>query len=303
MKVAFAGSPASAVPVLQYLAQHQELVAVLTKPDAPVGRKKIVTPNPVAVAAESLGLPLIKTNRPTIREVAELKSLGAEVVIVVAFGALIPEEVLTYGPKFINIHFSLLPELRGAAPVQTAILGGLPETGITVFELDKGMDTGPILIQKRLKLAGTETTLSLLDDLTQLSLVALGEIFAEWPQAIPQRGNPTHAPKLHKKDGEVSPEDSIVEIDKKLRALSHEPGVFIQTNLGAIRILEARLAQANNCGSNGHLLMFENRNGDILLCAGSSGPTLSLLRLQPPGKQSMHAEDWWRGVRSELTIE
>lgn len=291
------------LPVLEYLAEKEQLVAVLTKPDAPVGRKRITTPNPVAIAAESLGVPVLKSSRPSKKEVERLQELGAEVVVVVAYGAILSEEVLNLGPKFINIHFSLLPQLRGAAPVQAAILAGLPETGITIFEIDKGLDTGPILTQRHRQLAGNETSESLLEELTLLSLDALAEVFDHWPTPIPQVGTQTYAPKLSKADGQISSRDPIPVIDKKLRALGREPGVFLQTSLGLLRIIEGELVSQNSCAQAAHELNFERSEGQIFLCRGVSDARLRMIRIQPTGKQSMRVEDWWRGLKSGVTIE
>ena len=152
MKLIFAGTPANAANTLQALLQGDaglfEVVAVLTRPDAPLGRKRVLTPSPVAAVAEAAGIPVIKTKKIDAATIEELRRFDADLGVIVAYGALLGAEALQVPAKgWINIHYSLLPQWRGAAPVQNALLHGDKTTGVTVFQLDEGMDTGPVWLK------------------------------------------------------------------------------------------------------------------------------------------------------------
>lgn len=303
MKIAFAGSPHSAIAVLESLAQHHEVVAVLTKEDAPVGRRRILTPSAVAVAAEQFGLPVLKRNRPTGEDAAWIRAQGAEVCVVVAYGALLRPEVLNLGPRFINLHFSLLPKFRGAAPVQRAILAGELETGISIFEIDAGLDTGPLLSQVRVGLEGTETTATLLHELTELAIPELLRVLESPMATYPQAGVPSLAPKVTKLDGRIFPADCVLAAHTKFRALSEEPGVWLETTAGVLSLIEIELAEhpewVNNSGPKP--LAFVQRSKQLFLTDGSE-TAIRLATVRPAGKQRMAAMDWWRGLREVAEI-
>lgn len=298
MKIAFAGSPKSAVQVLDALQGKHEIVSVLTKEDAPVGRKRIITQSDVAVAAQRLGLPLLKRNNPTPDDLEWLRSTGAEICVVVAYGALLSPEVLAGGIKFINVHFSLLPKYRGAAPVQAAILHGDTNTGITVFEIDQGMDTGPVLSQATIKLDGDETTELLLQKLTAIAIPQVHEVLENYPESRPQLGMPSYAPKLSRSDGQINSSDSIEIAFRKIRALILEPGVWLETSLGVLAVIDASLVDSpiDLEEISTHNLRLQESNGHVFL-RNNEGLALEVHKLQPAGKQAMASIDWWRGVR------
>lgn len=304
MKIAFAGSPAPAAEILLSLAKNHQVVAVLTKEDAPIGRKRLMTASAVATAADSLRIPILKTNRPEANDVDWLVDQGAELVVVVAYGALLTKDVLAQGLKFINLHYSLLPKYRGAAPVQAAILNGDPETGVTVFEIDQGMDTGPILAQERYPLNGDESTEDLIHELGKLAIPLLEGVLSEYPLATPQSGPASLAPKLSRSDGRVQRGDSILKIWKMVRALSKEPGVWMETSLGKLGIIDALepVHAPTELASGSTETTFQMSNGRLFL-TDASGFAIPLAVVQPEGRSRMTAIDWWRGLREAPRID
>ena len=178
MKIVFAGTPANAAQTLRALANTAfEVVAVLTRTDAPVGRKRVLTPSAVAVVAAELGLPIIKANRVDESVRLQIQATGAELGVIVAYGALLDQAALDVLDKgWVNLHYSLLPKWRGAAPVQRAIMAGDRETGVTLFQLDKGMDTGPVHLQIPTVIEPDENTAELLPRLTNLGISGLAEL-------------------------------------------------------------------------------------------------------------------------------
>jgi methionyl-tRNA formyltransferase len=182
LRIVFAGTTENAVDVLRYLTEvaKHEIVGVLTREDALVGRKQTLTPSPVAQYAESKGLIVLRANRVTESVNEQLSKLDAELGVVVAYGALLKRTTLDLARHgWINIHYSLLPKLRGAAPVQRALINGHREIGVTVFQLDEGMDTGPIHAQLETVIEPTENAGELLGRLTTLAVTMLDEVLAK----------------------------------------------------------------------------------------------------------------------------
>jgi methionyl-tRNA formyltransferase len=298
MKIAFAGSPESAVIVLESLAKQHEVVAVLTKEDAPVGRKRILTPSAIATFAEDLGLTIYKRNQPTVEDAVRIRELGAEICIVVAYGALLRQDLLDQGPRFINLHFSLLPKFRGAAPVQRTILAGEKLSGISIFEIDAGLDTGPLLTQIPVELDGTETTPGLLKRLTEIAIPELMRVIEQAPIPVPQVGTPSYAPKVSKSDGRLNVQDGLAYAATKFRALAEEPGVWLETKQGNLSLIEVNLDRLPSLsGLKGPIgWSFVQHMNHIYLTDGSE-LGLRISRIQPAGKPKMSAMDWWRGLR------
>ncbi|HLP22910.1 MAG TPA: methionyl-tRNA formyltransferase, partial [Microbacteriaceae bacterium] len=231
MRIVFAGTPAVAVPTLEALnrAGH-EIVLVLTREDAPRGRKRILTPSEVAVAATDMGLPLLKANVVTDEVVAAVRDARVDLGVVVAFGAIFrPPMLAAPNAGWMNLHFSLLPRWRGAAPVPHALLAGEP-LGVSVFQLDTGVDSGPLWRSEALEVDPLASASDVLSDFAvrgaEVVLQAISAADAgESPR--PQVGTPSHAPKLAAIDGELRPSDGIAAVFRRFRAMTSEPGAYL----------------------------------------------------------------------------
>jgi methionyl-tRNA formyltransferase len=309
LKIVFAGTPANAAQTLRALANSAfEVVAVLTRPDAPIGRKKILTPSAVAEVAQELGIPTIKANcvDESVRE--QLAATGADLGIIVAYGALLDQAALDVLPKgWINLHYSLLPKWRGAAPVQRSLMAGDRETGVTLFQLDKGMDTGPIHLQIPTVIEPGETTADLLPRLTELGITGLAELLPRVAAELsaPQAQDPAllatlpTANKLSRDDARIDWLRNAVEIENQVRALNPEPMAWTTLEAEAFRIIEARALGATDWQSlagetseAGTVILDKNR---VLVCCGQ-GSLLELKTVQPAGKKPMQSGDWARGL-------
>lgn len=309
MKIVFAGTPANAAQTLRALANSAfEVAAVLTRTDAPVGRKRVLTPSAVAQEAELLGLPIIKANKidETVR--GQIRATGAELGIIVAYGALLDQDALDCLSKgWVNLHFSLLPKWRGAAPVQRAIMAGDRETGVTLFQLDRGMDTGPVHLQIPTVIEPGETTADLLPRLTQLGISGLAELLpriaADLAVATPQDANllatlPT-ADKLTRDDARIDWRRNAVELENQIRGLNPEPMAWTTLESEAFRVIEARALGATDwqtlAGEASEPGMLSVSADKVLVCCGQ-GSLLELKTVQPAGKKPMPAGDWARGL-------
>ncbi len=295
LRIVFAGSPAAAVPSLRaLLAGPHEVVAVVTREDAPLGRKRVLTPTPVAQLAEEAGIPVIKANRLASVE-AELLGLQADLGVVVAYGGLIREPVLS-APRhgWINLHFSLLPRWRGAAPVQRAIMAGDPETGTAVFRLVAELDAGPVFAMESVPIGRVQTAGHLLESLSesgaqQLSRV-VDDIAAGTAVAVDQVGESTAAPKLTLEDGRIDWADPAVRVDARLRGVTPEPGATTTLDGERFKVLAAAIAHGAASLAPGAVVQ---RGRSILV--GTADDPLELITVQPAGKKPMPAADWWRG--------
>ncbi len=268
----------------------------MTAPDQPAGRGYALKAPEVKVAAQKLALPVLQPETLKNTEVAEqIRSLNAEVGIVVAYGKLLPKEVLSI-PKlgFLNVHFSLLPKYRGAAPIQWALINGETETGVTLFWLDEGMDTGPIFLQKKLAIQPEDDAESLRNKLVELGVTLLEEAIAliEKGQIIrqSQAGVPSKAPTLKKEDGQVDWTQPAESISNQLRGMTPWPG----THAGHLKILKAKPVYEAEKASPGTVIRLVNKEGPVVKCGKNS---LALIQVQPEGKKPMSAWSWWQGAR------
>lgn len=294
MKLVFAGTPDVAVPTLRALVESgHEVALVVTREDAPRGRKRVLTASEVAEAAVELGLPLLKTNRVDDAAIEHIRATGADLGVVVAYGALLTNDALTSLPSgWINLHFSLLPRWRGAAPVQHNILNGGP-MGVTVFQLDAGVDTGPTWAVSPFESGADDTSGDVLDRFAVLGapiVVAAIERIAAGGMPEPQQGPSSHASKLHSADGQLHLERGIAETFARFRAVTPEPGAYVVLGEERIKVLEAR--QSIEQVEAGALVA---TSGGALL--GTGDGALLLVRVQPAGKSAMLASDWLRGRR------
>ena len=309
MKIVFAGTPANAAQTLRALATSAfEIVAVLTRTDAPVGRKKILTPSPVAETAAEFGIPVIKANRVDEAVRAQIAATGADLGIIVAYGALLDQPALDSLPLgWINLHYSLLPKWRGAAPVQRAVMAGDRETGVTLFQLDKGMDTGPVHLQIPTVIEPTENTADLLPRLTELGITGLAELLPRVAAglSVPTAQDPEllaklpTAHKLSRDDARIDWQRTAVEIENLVRGLNPEPMAWTTLDGETFRILEARALGKTDwqslAGEDEQSGTLKIENGRTFVACGS-GSLLELKIVQPAGKKAMSSSDWARGL-------
>ncbi|MBV9619998.1 MAG: methionyl-tRNA formyltransferase [Gammaproteobacteria bacterium] len=271
MRVAFAGTPTFALPTLEALAEHHQLVGVLTRPDQPSGRGRQVQPSAVKRAALARGLPLAQP--ATLREAAALETLAgwqAEVLVVVAYGQLLPEPVLRL-PRYgcINVHASLLPRWRGAAPVQRALLAGDARTGVSIMQMDAGLDTGPVLLSRPTVISPAHTGASLHDELSilgaQVLIEALAALESGTLMPVPQAAEGvTYAPKLEKAEARLDWARDAASLERQVRAFTPWPVAETLLEGVALRILGAHVYQRDFDGNLPAFVDKSAENGDIV---------------------------------------
>ena len=296
MQIAVAATPEVALPTLESLLESEHnLVSVITQPDRPAGRGLALRQSPVAIWAKDRG---ISVSKPIDQAELKLAVADVDLVITIGFGVIIKEEILnlpTHG--FINLHFSLLPKWRGAAPVQRAIEAGDEITGVTVFKLDKGMDTGPIYRQKEIAMPHQATTDSLLQDLAVVGapvvLDAINAIEANELPVIQSVDGASRAEKLSKEEARIEWNDPAIQIERKIRAFYPAPGAWTTFRDEAVKIESANLGEAKS-GLPGEIFL----EGKDLFVATGEG-SLQILRVKPAGKASMDVVSWTNGARIE----
>lgn len=298
LRVVFMGSPDFAVPTLEALAAHYPVVGVVTQPDRPAGRGQKLTPPPVKEAALRLGLPVIQPEKLSQPEALEQLRLWApDVIIVAAFGQILRSDVLDL-PRFgcINVHASLLPRWRGAAPIQAAILAGDRETGVTIMKMDTGVDTGPILAQRAIPIAPDETGGSLFEKLAHLGAELLLETLPRYvsgkivPQPQPEEGI-TYAPMLKKEDGLLDFTQPAAALERRVRAMNPWPGAYFEWRGAPLKVLRAHVGEAPSPGP-GRRLTVEGRPA-----LGCGEGILILEEVQPAGKRPMSGKAFLAGAR------
>jgi methionyl-tRNA formyltransferase len=295
VRLIFAGSPPAAVPSLRALLDGpHEVAAVVTREDAPLGRKRVLTPTPVAQLAEQAGVRVIKANRLASVE-HELLALDADLGVVVAYGGLIREPVLS-APRhgWINLHFSLLPRWRGAAPVQHALIAGDAETGGAVFQLVPELDAGPVFAVERVPVGRVQTAGHLLASLSESGAVLLAGVVDAIADgsavAVPQEGEVTLAPKLTLDDGRLDWTEPAARIDARRRGVTPEPGATTTLDGERFKVLDAVIAHDAPRLEPG---VVAQRGRSVFV--GTGDVPLELLEVQPAGKRAMPAADWLRG--------
>ncbi|MDR2580055.1 MAG: methionyl-tRNA formyltransferase [Fibromonadaceae bacterium] len=300
MRIVFMGTPEFAVEFLKHLIKSEhEVIAVATQPDRQSGRGMELHSPPVKTAALEAGIPILQPNSVKNPEFAEeLKKLNADIFVVVAF-SILPKEVLSaskYGA--INIHGSLLPKYRGAAPVQWAIANCEETTGLTVFLLDEKMDHGPILEQRELSIEQDDTTESLLKKMVTPGCealdAALSKLQAQNFTPIPQNhSQASSAPKLKKEDGLIDWNMSALQIHKRLCAFTPWPGAY--TNLNGQKIFIRKTNFLKNIELKSGEISIQKNN----VFVGTGDGALSVLEIQAEGKKRMPAADYFRGVAGD----
>ena len=301
----FLGTPDVAVPSLQALldADDVDVVAVITNPDRPKGRSKTPQPPPVKVAAEAAGVPVWQPGRP--REVLDdLRELDPDACAVVAYGALLPSDVLEAGGAgFVNLHFSLLPRWRGAAPVQHALRAGDRTTGVTTFVLDEGMDTGDVLRREEVAIDPDEDAGTLLDRLAELGAPVLLDSLRDLvggaaPTPQPAEGA-TLAPKITGDDTRLDWDVPAQQLVDLVRSASPAPGTHTTLDGARFKVYAARPVEAPDdapAGAPGELVALE-ADGPVVACGRGH---VQLLVVQPEGKPRMDAPAWVNGYRPEV---
>lgn len=294
-RVIFMGTPQFAVPSLERLWEEYEVAAVVTRPDKVAGRGRLVAFSPVKEVALAWGIPVMQPRSLKEKEVVtSLLELEPQVIVVAAYGLILPPEVLVIPPfGCVNVHASLLPKYRGASPVAGAILAGEEETGITIMLMDEGMDTGPILAQARLPIAPEDNQGSLTEKLAYLGADLLLETLPRWlkgeitPQ--PQEDDKaTYTKMLKKEDGLIDWRMSSVEIWRQVRAYNPWPGAYTEFEGRTLKILRAR-----PIGGGPGLVVATNEGAAVVTGEG----LLALEEVQLAGKRAMGITEFLRGQR------
>ncbi|MEC3953405.1 methionyl-tRNA formyltransferase [Nocardia sp. CDC153] len=301
MRLVFAGTPEPAVPSLRRLieSERHEVVGVVTRPDAVAGRGRKITRSPIGLLADEHGIPVFTPRRPSEPEfVEQLTALAPDCCPVVAYGALLREDVLGI-PKhgWINLHFSLLPAWRGAAPVQAALLAGDEYTGASTFRIEKGLDTGPVYGTMTEKIAVTDTAGTLLERLAEagarLLESTLDGVEDGTVQAVPQSlDGVSYAPKIEPEAGRIRWDQPALAINRRIRAVTPAPGAWTEIDgkrlkLGPVELVEEQLPPRT----------IDIRKTGVYL--GTATTAVRLTQVQPQGKRMMPALDWARGARLE----
>lgn len=321
MRIVFAGTPEFAVPSLHALAADgtHELVGVITREDAPIGRKRVLTPSPVAIAATELGLPIYKANKLDDAATEWVRAIEPELGVIVAYGGLVREPLLSLPVHgWINLHFSDLPAWRGAAPVQRALMAGEHTLGVTVFRLVEALDAGDVLSRDSKAFdVGTSAGVALteLANFGTDALLRAVAVLAEDPEAgEPQTGEASYAHKLTRDDGKLDLTLPVETVMAHWAGVTPEPGAYVLNDGQALKLHELRDASGEVVmDATGHELA-ESRRVETVSSAGTAklidgkailylaGGALELVRVQPAGKPAMAAADWLRGRGGEAVL-
>lgn len=300
MRVVFAGTPEAAVPSLRGLiASRHDVTAVVTRADAPIGRKRVLTPSPVAAEAEAHGLSILKTNRLDDEATEAIEREQPDLGVIVAYGGLVRRRLLDV-PRlgWINLHFSLLPRWRGAAPVQHAIIAGDTVTGADVFQLVPELDAGDVLGELRYEITAAATAGTVLDDLAGLGAGLLVDTVDRLERGDvdprPQTGEATLAPKLSAEDARVDWRRSAHEVSARIRGTTPEPGAWTEFEGSRLKLLDAVVADETSSLPPGSVVA----DGDGILVSTDPG-AVRISVVQPSGKRAMPARDWLRGLRRD----
>jgi methionyl-tRNA formyltransferase len=301
LRVAFAGTPEFALPALAAVSSHHEVVGVLTRPDRPSGRGRHLAASPVKRAATMAGFPLAQPQ--TLKDATArgvLESWHPDVLVVVAYGLIVPAEVLSL-PRLgcLNIHASLLPRWRGAAPVERAILAGDRWTGVTIMQLDAGLDTGPMLLQRRLEILPSHTGGSLREELASLGAAALLEALAGLAggtlaaRAQPQEGA-TYAARIAKAEARIDWTQDAIQIERQVRAFNPEPVADTRLDGEQLRIFAAEALDDAKEHENDAIrfdpgVIVEVFEGSMVVQCGRG--RLAVTQVQRPGRRPVTVRD------------
>jgi methionyl-tRNA formyltransferase len=295
--VVFMGSPDFALPNLKALAHHYEVVGVVTQPDRASGRGRELKPPPVKLLAQELNIPVIQPEKLRQPEAMEqLRAWKPDLIVVAAFGQILRKDVLDLPAHgCINVHASLLPRWRGAAPINAAILHGDEETGITIMKMDVGLDTGPILTQRSIRLTREDTAGSVFEKLSQLGADLLIETLPDYlsgkiqPVPQPEEGS-TYAPMLKKEEGQLDFRRSASELERRVRAFNPWPGAFMDFDGTLLKVHRAHVEAGE--AEAGQRLIYRDQPA-----VGAGNGLLILDEVQPAGKKTMSGKAFLAGAR------
>jgi methionyl-tRNA formyltransferase len=296
MRIVFIGTGEIGVPALQALLNSEhEVVAVVTQPDKRVGREQRIEPPPIKKKIAKTRIPILQPARIKDQQATEeIRDFAPDIVVVVAYGQILPRDVLEI-PRLacLNLHASLLPRWRGAAPIQAAIAAGDCETGITAMYMDEGLDTGDILLQRRVEILPNDTGGSLHDRLAEIAPEALLESLrllsaGNAPRIAQDNARGTYAPKLKREHGLIDWSESAEAINRKIRAYNPWPGAFMKVDRQNLKIFSASVVDLN--GQPGEVLRSDE---DLVVATGKDA--LSLAEVQLEGKRRMSAAEFLRG--------
>lgn len=293
-RIIFMGTPDYAADILKTLIDDKEIeiTAVYTQPDKPVGRKGILTPPPVKVLALDASIPVVQPVR--LRDdnvVAQLLNTPCDLIIVAAYGQILPKAILNHAPC-VNLHASILPQYRGASPIQQSLLHNDSQSGVTAMWMDEGLDTGAIIKIVTVDIAPDEMVETLYQDLTKIACDLTVDVIHHWDRktAVPQNdAEATHCTKISKTDGLIGFENAD-DIFNKYRAFTPWPGIYLQSGL---KIKEMQLVEEKSEGNPGEIIAIDT-NSVVVQCAKGS---LRLYTLQAPSKQETDAVSYLNGKR------
>ena len=302
LRVVFMGTPDFAVPSLERLAEGCEVTLVLTRPDAVRGRGRALVPSPVKARALELGLPVVECSRITPEVLDQLRAAGPDVICVAAFGCILPDEVLALAPAgCVNVHASLLPRWRGAAPIQRCILAGDAETGVSIMRIGQGVDTGDYCAQAATTVAG-KTADELTAELAEMGgellvevLPAIADGTAVW--AVQDESKVTHAAKIAKEELRLDPAVSALENARRVLASSDAAPARCVLAGKPARVLAAVVSDASPVPAEGQITCAGKR---VLL--GCADGALELVSVKPDGKRAMPATAWVAGLQGKAGL-
>jgi methionyl-tRNA formyltransferase len=304
MRVLFAGTPAVALPSLDALIEAGfEIVAVLTRPDAPTGRKRILTPSPVAARAAELGIDIIHASKVDAGTTERIASYEPDVAAIVAYGGLVPKAALGV-PRhgWINLHFSLLPAWRGAAPVQRSVIAGDDITGAATFLLEEGLDTGPVFGTLTETVRPEDTAGDLLERLSLSGAILLAQTLSAVESGkaapLPQQGDVSLAPKLTLDDGRLDWTQPALAINRRSRGATPEPGAWTLLDGQRVKLEPVGLRPDIRDLAPGQVRV-DGKN----VLVGTGSHAVQLGRIQPAGKKMMPSADWARGLATPESVE
>ncbi len=294
MNIIFMGTPDYASRILEKLIATEgiDIVAAYTQPDKPVGRKKVMTPPPVKTVALENAIPVYQPER--LRDeavVSELLTIDCDYIVVAAYGQILPKSVLDHAPC-INLHASILPQYRGASPIQQTLLNGDKETGVTAMLMDVGLDTGDIIKIERIEVPGDEMVVSLFDRLTDLAADLTVDVLQNFKNYTPVSQNDaeaTHCKKITKADGEVTFDDAST-IYNKYRAFTPWPGIYLS---GGLKLKKMACERRDGVNEPGKILVIESDSAVI----GCNNGALRIFTVQPASKKEMSIIDYLNGKR------
>jgi methionyl-tRNA formyltransferase len=292
MRIGVAATPDVAIPTLNWLLQSEhEIGLIITQPDRPAGRGRILKQSVVADWADEHQIPVVKPEYPRdlIGKIEQL-----DLVLTIGYGVLLPQNILDLPKKgFLNLHFSLLPAYRGAAPAQRALKNGEKVTGVSVFQLDKGMDTGPVFAQQSLSIDSLWRSYELLQHLANLGPDVVNRTFIMIENGVvpsDQVGEPSMAPKINKGEAKIDFSEEATVILNSIRAFTYEPGAWTVWRGEPFKIC-ATAMNDTHVGKPGEIIVSEKS-----VCVATGSGSLELLRVIPSGKKEMDAIDWARGA-------